>query len=220
MVYSKGMKRMLVWLPWILLVLAGAVMVVLYPHFPPTWPCHWNARGEVDGWASKTPLQAAFPLFIAGGLCLLLEVLTQVTNRMSRSSLPPPWPERVAEVQQNCLHCISSALVAFMGYLGCALPFGQPNGWCLVLLVAACVAYPCWAVLALMKEMRAATVLPKGYSGLLYSNADDPRIWVPKLSGLGLTLNFAHTRAKLLLALILAVPLGLVVMGIFAASGH
>jgi len=42
--------------------------------------------------------------------------------------------------------------------------------------------------------------LVKGYGPLAYSNKDDPRIWVPKLGGVGSTLNFAHPVSWLILA--------------------
>ena len=40
-------------------------------------------------------------------------------------------------------------------------------------------------------------------------NAEDPALWVPKRLGLGWTLNFAHRRSWLILALLL-LPVGLV----------
>lgn len=33
------------------------------------------------------------------------------------------------------------------------------------------------------------------YWGLIYNNAADPNVWVPKKYGRGWTLNFAHTEA-------------------------
>ena len=45
--------------------------------------------------------------------------------------------------------------------------------------------------------------------GLFYVNAEDPALWVPKRLGLGWTLNFAHRRSWLILALLL-LPVGLV----------
>ncbi|MEI6473018.1 MAG: DUF5808 domain-containing protein [Holophagaceae bacterium] len=42
--------------------------------------------------------------------------------------------------------------------------------------------------------------------GLFYVNPEDPSIWVPKLFGLGWTLNFAHGISWLFLALLLLVP--------------
>ena len=56
----------------------------------------------------------------------------------------------------------------------------------------------------------------EGWSGFVYSNPKDPRLWVPKLSGLGATLNFAHVRAWLILGAILTVLLGGVVFALVA----
>jgi hypothetical protein len=33
------------------------------------------------------------------------------------------------------------------------------------------------------------------YGGLIYCEASDPRVWVPKLRGIGYTLNFAHVES-------------------------
>ncbi len=49
--------------------------------------------------------------------------------------------------------------------------------------------------------MRAA-----GYRGGLYNNSEDPRIWAPKLGGYGWTLNFAHGRARWIMAALLLLP--------------
>ncbi|MDN3579908.1 DUF5808 domain-containing protein [Mucilaginibacter flavus] len=43
--------------------------------------------------------------------------------------------------------------------------------------------------------------------GIIYINADDPAIWLPKRTGLGWTLNFAHKRSFVYLVLLIAIPL-------------
>jgi hypothetical protein len=57
----------------------------------------------------------------------------------------------------------------------------------------------------------------EGWNGFIYSNAKDPRLWVPKLSGFGATLNFAHVRAWLILGAILALPLGAAAVALVSA---
>ena len=47
----------------------------------------------------------------------------------------------------------------------------------------------------------------EGYNGITYSNAADPRLWVPKLTGLGYTLNVSQPAALPILFLFLAIPL-------------
>jgi uncharacterized membrane protein len=43
--------------------------------------------------------------------------------------------------------------------------------------------------------------------GVIYNNPNDPAIWVPKRTGLGWTLNFAHTRAYVYLLLLISIPM-------------
>jgi uncharacterized membrane protein len=57
----------------------------------------------------------------------------------------------------------------------------------------------------------------EGWNGIIYSNPKDPRLWVPKISGYGTTLNFAHRRAWLLLGSVLVLSLGTAALGIVSA---
>lgn len=43
--------------------------------------------------------------------------------------------------------------------------------------------------------------------GLIYVNAQDPALWVPKRRGIGYTLNFARREAWVVLGVILSLPL-------------
>jgi uncharacterized membrane protein len=64
------------------------------------------------------------------------------------------------------------------------------------------------------------------YAGMFYYNPDDPDAFIPKRSGLGWTLNFAHPRSKLVALIIVAavllpVTLAIIFSGIPIASiGH
>lgn len=60
--------------------------------------------------------------------------------------------------------------------------------------------------------------LPKGYGTLLYRNPEDPRLWVPKLVGIGWTLNFAHPTAWLVLGLLL-LPALVVLISVIVIPG-
>jgi len=57
----------------------------------------------------------------------------------------------------------------------------------------------------------------EGWNGIIYSNPKDPRLRVPKISGFGTTLNFAHRRAWLLLGSVLVLSLGTAALGIVSA---
>ena len=58
-----------------------------------------------------------------------------------------------------------------------------------------------------------------GWLGI-YVAPQDPRIWVPKLSGMGWTLNFAHRASWWWLALLLAGPIVLVLLLWFFVRGR
>lgn len=48
------MKSKLAWLEAALLIAPFLALVVLWNQIPVRVPIHWNLRGEIDGWASKT----------------------------------------------------------------------------------------------------------------------------------------------------------------------
>ena len=49
------MKNKLNWLEAVLLVAPLIALVVLWNDLPARVPIHWNLRGQIDGWTSKTP---------------------------------------------------------------------------------------------------------------------------------------------------------------------
>jgi uncharacterized membrane protein len=67
---------------------------------------------------------------------------------------------------------------------------------------------------ATVRELRERGLLGKleGYHGLYYANANDRRLWVPKLSGMGWTINFSHPLGWPMMLLLLAVPIAVVVL--------
>lgn len=204
------MKRMLAWLPWATLVTAALLLFLQYPNYPDQWIIHWNAAGQPDGWTHKSPWGAAFPLALGGGLLTVLELLAWVAGRSPNHQLPSPWPQRLAECNRSIIRGISFGFAIFFGYLALHLPHGAPSLAAPLALIAYTVVVPFWLFYSEIAGMRAEGVLPEGYHGLIYSNPKDARIWVPKICGFGATLNFAHKRSWLILAAVLALPLGMV----------
>ena len=52
----------------------------------------------------------------------------------------------------------------------------------------------------------------EGHHALYYANGNDRRLWVPKVTGMGWTINFSHPLAWPMLALLLAVPIVAIVL--------
>ena len=198
------MKRVL---PWLALVASCVALAVCYPSFPERWPIHWDVHGQINGWTGKSPLAAGFPLLLGAFFSLVSELVAWATGKVKQAKLPAPWCERLAQANRNYLCLIATILNLFLGYLACTLPHGPPSLWAPVLLIIGSIAYPTYDFYRLTQEMKKEGALPRGYQGLVYSNPDDARLWVPKLSGYGLTINFAHARARWLLAAIMLLPL-------------
>ncbi|MBM2621843.1 hypothetical protein JIG36_40700 [Actinoplanes sp. LDG1-06] len=53
-------------------------------------------------------------------------------------------------------------------------------------------------------------------AGMFYVNRDDPRLLVPRRSGLGWTVNFGHPAGWAVLTLLLAIPVAGVLAGALA----
>lgn len=198
------MKRLL---PWLVLAAGFFALTLRYPSFPASWPIHWNAAGAVDGWTQKSYTAAAFPLVMAAGLTVLLELLRMVAGKARNRALAEPWGERLATANQGYLCYIATVLNLFLAYLACTLPLGPPPLASVFLLISATILYPAWDFARLARQMRAQGALPAGYRGALYNDANDPRLWVPKLMGSGYTLNFAHPGARWMMAALVFLPL-------------
>ena len=208
------MRRLLIVLPWLALGLAAMQLYNAYPGFPERWAIHWNAAGQANGFTDKTPMGAAFPLLMGAAMALLMEVIALWTGAMRNSTLPGQWPQRLAQATQSFVRMTSVCTSFFFGYLALSLPHGPPSLWAVLLMVAGCIAYPVLSTFKLYDEMRQEGALPPGYRGFYYSNADDPRLWVPKLGGAGITINFGHPQAWMWMLLILALPACALITGL------
>jgi hypothetical protein len=64
-----------------------------------------------------------------------------------------------------------------------------------------------------VRHLRASGVaIPEGYGAAFYKNPRDSRLWVPKLAGIGWTINFAHRLAVPVLIALIALPLAIALL--------
>ena len=68
------MKARLSWLETVLLVASFLALVIYWNDLPARVPVHWDFRGRIDGWATKTPGIFIIPL-TALGVTVLLRIL-------------------------------------------------------------------------------------------------------------------------------------------------
>jgi uncharacterized membrane protein len=119
--------------------------------------------------------------------------------------------------------CVELGLAIMMAGLALWLPLARPRSSLPIVLFALGVVGASIA-LGSIRFGRATRALKaqgvpglEGYHGAYYKNAKDDRLWVPKISGPGWTLNFAHPWAWPVLILMVAPVLIAVGLSIAAA---
>ena len=70
------------WYPILLIALAVAVTVAVYPQLPDRVPTHWNVRGEVDAYSSRAFGAFLIP-FIMAAIAVLTPILPKIDPRRS-----------------------------------------------------------------------------------------------------------------------------------------
>src|SRR5690606_34823253 len=104
------------WLGALLIVAMVIFTLVVYGSLPETIPTHWNVRGEVDGWSSRTWGAWLMPL-IAAAMWLLLPLLRKVDPR-----------RRNYDRFNDTFWLIVNLLVVFMAAMH-VLSLGAALGW-------------------------------------------------------------------------------------------
>lgn len=59
------------WIPVLIVVVAMAASVIVYPQLPERIPTHWNMSGEITGWSSRFWGAWMMPLILAGTWVLM-----------------------------------------------------------------------------------------------------------------------------------------------------
>jgi uncharacterized membrane protein len=205
--------------PLAILAAAAGWLALRWDSLPERWVIHWGPGGVPNGYASKTFSGVFGPLLFGVALAVFLELVAVFTERFSRTKLP-----RLVRPYGNMVRWVSIGQSTALATITLLLPSDTPPsphllvGLLLGAVVLALVAGGL-GISAAMRQMAAAgEPLPKGYGPFLYRNPDDPRVWVPKLVGIGWTLNFAHRTAWLLMGLLL-LPVLVTLVVLFLATG-
>ncbi len=206
------------WLPCLVLVCTGGLLGLLWPRLPPRWAIHWGFHGQPDGWTTKTFLGVFFPVGFGMFLCGLLEGLSLLmlayTSRGQEQRISPEAARTMAALTADCTRMIALGLALVCALLAVVLPLWQPARARLLvlgalLIVCGAILWGLWCMWQGVRALQArdTSAQIEGWNGLFYCNLRDPRVWLPKLAGIGYTLNFAHRQAWLWLAASLVLPL-------------
>ena len=202
------------WWPFVVLAGAGLALVSADAHTP-------SAAGPLLG-------VRAFVLVSGLALAVFLEVMARLME--ARQQLATGYhasPEAacaILDASAGLTRVLNLALAVFMALLvvPSAWIAGFGPGRVVTLGIGIIVVTTVWAAWSLRSvhgQLERAGQLGglEGWNGIIYSNPRDPRLWVPKISGYGTTLNFAHRRAWVMLGSILVLSLGAAAIGVVSA---
>jgi uncharacterized membrane protein len=206
------------WLPFLVLLLAAVVLWLLWHRLPERWIIHWGRHGHPDGWARKTPVNVFFPIGFGVFLCSLLEgivvFLLAYPRRHKQGCVSPRTAVAIAVMTAESMRIIAVGFAVMFASLALLLPLWQPGRRGLLVLsllgtFSSAIAVSIWRLWHNARALRARGLLAglEGWNGIIYRNARDPRVWIPKIAGIGYTLNFAHGRAWLWLLACLTIPI-------------
>ncbi len=179
------------------------------------------------GTGSAMGLPGVRALILVSGLlfAVFLEVMARMLESRPRLAAgydaSPEAARAILDVTAGITRVLSLAVAVFMTLLAVPLPgFGTRRALGLgMAIILGTIGWGVWSLKAVHGELAQAGQLKglEGWNGIIYSNPKDPRLWVPKISGYGTTLNFAHRRAWLLLGSILVLSLGTAALGVVSA---
>jgi uncharacterized membrane protein len=212
-----------------------------FDRLPPIVPTHFGSSGAPDAWSPRSfgsvMLVPVTTLLVGGALA----IIACLTARAKRAIRHPDDGVSFAAQQRfrsataaflSGAAILATLLLTVVGLYslrtGLGLAAGMP-GW-LPVLVGLLVAYSVGGALYLSLrlgqggarlERRVGTApLTNGLAdnshwvlGMFYVNRDDPSLFVEKRFGLGYTINFGNPRAVALLAIFLAVVVGIWLVG-------
>lgn len=217
------------------------LFVAMLPHLPEEVVVHWNAAWEPDGWASPHTwwFMPAMMLFDYGIIWLIAKAAAGETLALSverpREHLRLVMERRRLSVRMGEWLMLGINLGTVLLWLGAASD-GLP-GWegmaraCLVpslVVIGAGILVPIAVYIGPMLEVGSAIREVAGTEvlgtrahgwkagGMVYYAPDDPAVFVPKMMGVGYTFNFARPAAWILVLALLASPLALAALLIWA----
>jgi uncharacterized membrane protein len=195
---------------WVLLALPAFVLPIAaarwlrahWEQIPERFPVHWNAIGQSDRWADKTPHAVYGPLLYGCGMMLFLLFMAVAMYYGSRRSVV-----RVA-ILKVMVAAIWLMGIIFTG-IGLAPVVGFPPLW----FFAPVPVFVTWVLIWSVRLARLpaeATPDDAWILGSIYYNPHDAAIFVQKRIGFGFTFNFGNRMTWIIVASMVMIFIGLV----------
>jgi uncharacterized membrane protein len=191
----------------------AATTVYLHAHraqLPERFPMHWGLQGAPNRWVERTAMGVYAPLAVGGALVLMMAAIALAAWWGARRNA---WSSPVVVTLVGWTWMVGG-LFTMMGLLPLHyFPPGQFFGFAVGMMTVIVVV----TVIAVRRMQRPGA--PRGevtpdkcwHGGIFYYNPHDAALLVEKRVGVGWTFNFAHPVAWLILALLVAVPVGIAI---------
>ncbi len=203
------------WPSFAVLVGAAAYLTVSWDSIPTRWVIHWGPRGEPNGWATRS-IPGVYGLL---ALAAVIVVTNEAIGAIRPGTAAAASGARARAAMIDCMRIISFGVAVMMALLAIDLPLGprMPLSAMLSfsvapLVLSLVVGFSRLAMTLRRERESGGGEGVEGYHALYYANARDRRLWVPKLNGMGWTINFSHPLGWPMLVLIIAVPIAVVVL--------
>ncbi len=206
------------WAPFLVLLIAAAILALKWQSLPERWIVHWGPGGVPDRWVTRDPFTVFIPLVAGLVLCTIFEVLATVISKRRRVAshikASPEAMAQMAAVTGEFVRMIALALSVLFTLLAMALPVFRPQSPGLI-VITSLVLMLVPIVIGIVRLKRTASVLksrgliqaPDGWSVLIYRNPSDSRLIVPKAFSPGYTINYGHPWAWPVTLFLIGLPL-------------
>lgn len=200
---THGVTQFLTLAPIIVVMISIAILAALWDKLPERYPIHWNIRGEVDAWGSRSVQVFQMPILGALVWSFLLWTLKSGAFDFMAPRRRFGFTLLIAGVMWAII--LDLCIVPMM------MPFLAPNAykiplilWILTPFFMLLLLLPVWVKLSprLPDEPPATPAEIKRdddrfwHFGFYY-NPDDPATWVERRFGVGSTPNMAHREGKI-----------------------
>jgi uncharacterized membrane protein len=189
----------------LILITIGLWGANLYPQLPEAIPTHWNASGEADAFSNKS-IWSAFGVLISAAVTVLGLLVLRYFLARSKSLVPAEHRAYDLSIGYGNLSiAVMFGWISVMSWLN--LELGP-----LFLALSLLGGVPFLIIIGLhlpaitrerneLMGPEEPSLDPKHWrlGGFFYSNADDPRVFVPKPphTGMGMTANLATPGGRL-----------------------
>jgi len=164
--------------------------IMVLPSLPDPVPTHFNKAGTADGWTPKSCLH-----WIIFGVPIIVWALFAVIGAITSAIPADPLKARIESMQPTrgflvLGFCIIMGACLLIPFFGLKILFGS------IAVMFACIAMAIFFTIREAKELLAGLPESANYRwGVFYVNPKDPRLWVEKSCGVGMTLNYARPAA-------------------------